>query len=290
MSTAEQVPSIPGSQPEMLDRILEYRPEESKDYIGLEPVFGLHEHLEQELIHQDDYLERGVAASDLAGLYRDELVVDEQGLPRVQRSALALSRLYLSNVGALGYLREYIVATKWLHRKTPEVQASKIYYLDARKRLQDDVDGYFKQFERVVTPVANQTLLDVSNLARLLISKNKWVDASTDTNTHQFIGSILSERLVMLSLQRNVHPDARYGTPEEDSSPIKADVVVPFSDQDMHVQVKMKWKEPTQLGINPKRKRMHVTVPMHIIRSGLTQGESKQLKRAVNERLEEQAA
>jgi hypothetical protein len=225
----------------------------------------------------------------MAEYYHDELDIDEQDLSREQRSNLALSRLYLSNISSLGNLRRLTQARHWLHKKDPAFQESKAKYLEARKVAQDDVDSFFRQFEHVSPSVRNETLIDVANMARLLVSNNEWVSAETDTHTHQFIGSILSERLVKVSLQRYVHPEARYGTAEEDSSPTKADVVLPLPQGDVHVQVKMKWMEPTEMEIKPKRKRMHVIVPMHVIRGGLTKIEHRQLKSSVRERLAELA-
>ncbi|HEX5394768.1 MAG TPA: hypothetical protein VFW52_00170 [Candidatus Saccharimonadales bacterium] len=289
MPIAERLPANRPAQPEILGKILEYSIEETRDNIGLEPVYGLQDHLKYSLKDRHEWLNRGLTAANIAERYHSELITDEQHLTRQERSNLALSRLYLSNISALGHLRQLTHARFWLNKKDPAFQESKVSYLEARKVAQDDVDNYFRQFEHVAAPVRNETLIDVANMARLLVSNNEWVSAETDTYTHQFIGSILSERLVKVSLQKYVNPEARYGTAEEDSSPTKADVVLPLPQGDMHVQVKMKWMEPTEMEIKPKPKRMHVIVPMHAIRGGLTKVEHRRLKSSIRERLAELA-
>jgi hypothetical protein len=225
-----------------------------------------------------------------ADSYRSELDTVPEELSHDQESALVLSRLYLSTVSSIGHLGQFIHVKRWLSIGSPEAQERKRIYLAARKQFQGDVDGYFSHFAYETSANVNEALQDTVNMAYLLVRGRNWVSAATDTYNHIFLGSVLSERAVMVSLRQHVNAGARYGTAEEDSSPTKADVVLPLPQGDMHVQVKMKWMEPTALDIRPNKKPLHVIVPMHVIRSGLTEEEDEKLAVSVMAAAERKAA
>jgi hypothetical protein len=75
----------------------------------------------------------------------------------------------------------------------------------------------------------------------------------------------------------------RYGTPEEDVSPTKADVVWPRPSGDVHVQVKMRWTKPTELKIKPKKKPPHVIVPLESLRTDLRLAEHKKVAEIITD-------
>lgn len=276
-------------RPEVIELLLnhEYRFEQG---IYIDALYGLHDHMKTRLKGYTDRYDRTSWAARYADQYRDDLDIDDQDFTYEQQSALALSRLYLSSVSSLGHLGQFIYTNRWMRRKAPETKDAKIVYLAARKQFQEDVDSYFDHFIDEPLENVNEVLQDTVNMGRLLVNNQRWINSIGATYNHVFLGSVLSERAVMLSLQENVHPDARYGTAEEDSSPTKADVVLPLPQGDMHVQVKMKWQHPTELNIRPNKKPMNVIVPMHIIRGGLTSAEHMKLAISVTEVADKLAA
>jgi len=239
-----------------------------------ESVAGLKDYIQTLLGGQRNRYRRGGVAADYAAAFHHELEIDEAGLSVQQRSALMLARLYLSNVGSLGKLDQFITTNRLYGRKSARAENAKVDYLAARKVLQDDIDRYFDHFEDECDELLLlETLMDVGNMARLTLSERPWINAEGDTYTHIFVGSILSERLVKVSLAENVHPETRYGTEEEDKSPTKADVVFPIRGGDMYVQVKMRWKKKVDLKVQPRKQPPHVVVPMQSIRASLTEEE-----------------
>lgn len=267
------------NQPEIVDLLLENSPQRGR-HVYLDAIYGLHEHM-FELLARTDYHDRNRLAVLYSEQFREELEIDEAELTPDQQATLALSRVYLSAVNSTAHLRQLMYTKRWFKRKAPETQEAKNQYLEARKRFQDDVDVYYEQFAEEHPQSVNDALYDLTGMARLAASNQRWVNAEADSHNHVFLGSVLSERVVRVSLQENVHPGARYGTAEEDRSPTKADVVLPLSEGDLHVQVKMKWMEPTKLDTRPQKKPFHAIVPMHVIRGALTKREGRKLARSV---------
>jgi hypothetical protein len=268
--------------PEILDVLLANNegPEPEPD---ADSVAGLKDYMQALLEGQRNRYRRGGIAADYAAGFHDELDIDEAGLGGQQRTALMLARLYLSNVGSLGKLDQFIMTNRRNGRKSASAVDAKVEYLAARKVLQDDIDRYFERFEGECEELKLlETLMDVGNMARLTLSERPWINAEGDTYTHIFVGSILSERLVKVSLAENVHPEARYGTEEEDKSPTKADVVFPIQGGDMYVQVKMKWKKKIDLKVQPKKKPPHVVVPMQSIRARLSDEEHARIAEIIS--------
>lgn len=291
MSVAEQIPQgMNRPVPEVLDVLLDIPIATKEGILNLRPVTALHEHLGHALGGQTDWEARRSVAIDYSQYLHDELSVDQDGLNYHQRVNLSTSKLYLSNVAALGRLGEFLNTMRWTGKKSQESDDSKTVYLEARKVVQDDIDSYYDQIVGLSPDAASEGLVDIANLARLLNSGKEFVNHRMYSLTHVFIGSILSERLVMVSLQDNVDPAVRYGTAEEDRSPTKADVVLPTDNGDLYVQVKMKWKRPTDLRIKPKKKPMHVIVPMRSLRGSLSSDESRMLAQSVREKSAELAA
>ncbi|MBX4201887.1 hypothetical protein KW803_03275 [Candidatus Saccharibacteria bacterium] len=277
---------------EILDSLLNIPIDESLPRYNLNPVFALHDHLKHALSNHYDWTERRRAGASYADSLHEELEVDEtdMDLSYQLRANLVMARLYLSNVSALGYLGNFVNTKRLMTNSAPETKRSKEAFLESRKVLQDDVDYFYNNFAGAPNNLLMEALLDTANLARLLMHDREWVNTVTHDYTHQFIGSILSERLVKVSLQNHGYPDARYGTADEDSSPIMADIVLPNDAGDLHVQVKMKWTKPTDMQIMPERKPMHVVVPMHNMRDSLTKGEQKRLAKSVTQLNQKTAA
>lgn len=246
-------------------------------------IFGLKDELSPLLKRYREKYEKNSAAADYAGYYREELLgFPSDGLTQDQEAALMVAQVYLSSLESLGQLGKFIETGKWTGQKSQASQEAKVTYLAARKKFQDDVDDYFDHFAAVSSESLYQTLVDTINLARLTISGKQFVDAETDNHTHVFLGSVLSERAVKASLQKSVHPGARYGTEDEDKSPTKADIVFPIRGGDMYVQVKMKWTKPTQLKVQPKKTPPHVIVPMQYIRGYLTGQETAKVAEIIS--------
>jgi len=264
---------LPKQPAEVRDVLLD-RSDESAERPSLTNVAGLKDYMQSLLEGQRNRYRRGGIAADYAADFHAELDIDEAELSEQQSSTLMMARLYLSNVGSLGKLDQFIVTGRNYGRKSAEFEAAKVDYLAARKVLQDDIDRYFDHFEGKYEEIQLlESLMDIGNMARLTLNEHLWINAEGDTHTHIFLGSILSERLVKLSLKDNVHPQARYGTEEEDKSPTKADVVFPIKGGDMYVQVKMRWKRKTDLKVQPKKTPPHVIVPMQSMRANLTEDE-----------------
>jgi hypothetical protein len=256
---------------------------ENPDSLG--PVFLLRERMDSLLAKYREKYARSHAAADYAGYYRDELEIDDVGLTNEQKSALTVSKVYLSALESLGQLGKFIEVNKWVGRKSQDAEDAKVVYLASRKRFQEDVDDYFKIFSQEPEGILSSTyiaLQDTVNLARLTLNRQRFVTAETDDHTHVFLGSVLSERAVMISLKKYVHRDTRYGTEDEDKSPTKADVVFPIKGGDMHVQVKMKWQKDIDMKIQPKKKPPHVVVPMKSIRGDLNPGEHARLAEIIS--------
>jgi hypothetical protein len=220
--------------------------------------------------------------------YHEELDIDEQDLTRDQCSNLVLARLYFSSLSSLGQLGLFIETNRWMGIKSPEAEAAKVRYLAARKVYQDDVDTYFEQFENEPEEILLDVLTDISNLARLTVGSQEFINAATDDHTHVFVGSVLSERLVKISMQEFIDPRVRYGDENEDKSPTKADVVWPRPTGDVYVQVKMKWTKPTNLKVQPKKKPPHVTIPLQSLRTDLTEDEHAKIAEIITDAAERQ--
>lgn len=261
------------AQPEILDVLLA-KSEGSRYSPDASSIFDLKEYTKWLLAGQRNYKQRIGIASQYAASFHNELDIDEAKLTEEQQVTLSLARVYLSSVGSLAKLGQFIAIGKQAGRKSKGAEAAKVEYLAARKVLQDDIDRYFEYFgEEASELVLLETLMDIGNMARLTLSEREVIDAQGDTNTFVFIGSILSERLVKVSLQKNVHPAARYGTEEEDKSPTKADAAYPIPGGEMYVQVKMKWTKPTELKVQPKKAPPHIIVPLQSLRADLTRKE-----------------
>jgi hypothetical protein len=261
---------------------------ESGKALNFNAIHKLHNHLRYVVDGEIDVHDRVALLGDYASVYRQALYIPPSELDLCERSMQATSGLFLSNVAALAGLRMFIVDRFWAPKRMIDDRAKK-QYLEKRKIYQDDVDRYFDYFNGHVSPRdLEDNLLDIANSARLLVSRRDWVGAITNTNNHEFLGSVLSERVVKHSL-RSKFPETRYGTVEEDSSPTKADVVVPLGQSALHLQVKMRMNE-TDFKVHPDRTPMGVVVPMRVLRSSLTKPERNHLVKAVILKIEEIAA
>jgi hypothetical protein len=251
-------------------------------------IFRLQEHLKGLVGSEKDNYDRSTLLSHYAAAYRGALDIPHNQLTVGERSTKVTSGLFLSNVAALSELRVFIIDRFWTP-KTASNDSSKKRYLERRKVYQEDIDTYYDYFRDDMTVAQlDGNLLDIANAARLLVSRQEWAGAITDSNNHEFVGSVLSERVVKQSL-RNAYPETRYGTAEEDASPTKADVVVPLGRSALHLQVKMRINE-AEFTVHPDRTPMGVVVPMQTLRSQLTKPEHRQLLREVSKKAEDIAA
>ncbi len=281
---------LPGLPP-VLDLLLEPgRPGYREMY--LDAPCSLHEYMKGLLQGERDKYERNKAAAWYARNYHEELDIDSEGLDPDQQSSLILSRLYLSAVNAHATLGMFIDTGRWMGRKSEEFEQAKLTYLEARKYFQEDSDTYLDHFATESTTTLHEALMDTVNMARLLVRRRSLVDAESDTDTFVFIGSVMSERIVKIAMQRNGHADARYADEHEEVRPIRADVVAPKDDGDLHIQVKMKWKKPKpKLKLQPNKQPPHIIIPMKMIRSEPNKRERKKLRELVElKRLEKLGA
>jgi len=176
----------------------------------LDAACELQDYMRGLLLHEHDRYERNKAAAWYASNYHQELDVNPQGLSEDQQSALILSQLYLSAVGAHATLGMFIDTGRWMGRKSEEFEQAKLVYLEARKAFQKDADVFLDYFSGENTEAAQEALMDTVNMARLLVRRRIWVDAQSDTDTFVFVGSVLSERIVKIAMQRNCHAQTRY--------------------------------------------------------------------------------
>lgn len=260
--------------------------------IRLDSVLRVSEHLRAVVDQEEDFFERLTLLETCAEQYHDALDINPAKLNPGERSAQVTSSLFLSNIEALAALRYFVVDRYWSSvRRVANDDPAKMRYLEKRKVYQDDLDTFYNYFNGEVPLVAqDETLMEVANLSRLLVNRHEWVGAITNGHNHEFVGSVLSERVVKQSLRDHGFADTRYGTAEEDASPTKADVVVPLGDRALHLQVKMRWLEPTEFKTQPDRSPMGVVVPMHVIRGALTRPEHRELYRSVSRKADLLAA
>jgi hypothetical protein len=256
--------------------------------IDFSAIYRVQKHLKS-LVNEDyDSYSRSAVLGEYASRYRSALEISPNVLTPGERSVQVTSGLFLSNVAALAALRTFVIDRFWTPKMINDDRPKKLY-LEKRKVYQEDIDSYYDYFNGDLPPdELDDSLMDIAHTARLLVSRKDWVGAITTTNNHEFVGSVLSERVVKQSL-RNKFPETRYGTAEEDASPTKADVVVPLGQLALHLQVKMKMTA-SEFRILPDRTPMGVVVPMPNVRSRLTKPERNQLVKAVSEKAEELAA
>lgn len=257
--------------PEIVDNLLARPLVESP--LETTAIVDLKEFMKGLISAKRDKQGRNGLAAYYGDLYHNDLDIDEEELTTDEVSKLILARLYFSSLSSLGHLGSFIDTNRWAGRKSEEAEEAKTRYLAARKVYQDDVDHYFEHFSGEPDEILLDTLSDISNFARLTVSGKEFIDAKTDDHTHVFVGSVLSERLVKVSMQEFIDPNVRYGDENEDKSPTKADVVWPRPEGDMYIQVKMRWTKPIELKVQPKKKPPHVVVPLQKLRGDLTQEE-----------------
>lgn len=262
----------------MAEKLPMHTRESGNQNVFIEALDGLQDHMREILRDTTEYCERGEAAAQLAEKYHQELEEITQPSSYEELSTLVLARVYLDAISSLGRLRQFLYAKKNKHADSLD---RKSIYLTARKQFQEAVDSYFEHFDDESEETSHQVLREIVSSARLLVTNRKWADSLMNDHDHVFLGSVLSERMVAISLKEHVHPGARYGTATEDASPTKADVVLPFRQGDVHVQVKMRWMQPTRLKFHPNAQPPRVVVPMHNIRSDLTQAEDKKLASSI---------
>jgi hypothetical protein len=274
--------------PQIVDVLLD----QTQEGQGAHPahIIELKEYMKGLLESQKDKYYRNKMAAYYGEHYRGELDISTEGLTYGQQSNLVLAKLYFSSLSSLGELGMFIDTNRWMGNKAPEAETAKVEYLAARKVYQDDVDKFFEHFEDEPDETLLDVLKDVSNLARLTVNQREFLDAATDDHTHVFVGSVLSERLVKISMQEFIDPATRYGDENEDRSPTQADVVWPRPVGDVHVQVKMRWTKPTELKVKLKKKPKptHVILPMQYLRSGLTPEEHAKVTTIISEVAERQ--
>lgn len=251
------------------------------DYVTA--IFGLRQHMSGLIGRYKDQHDRNKTAIDYACYYRDELRTDTpDDLTYDEQSSLMVAQVYLSALETLGQLGIFIETGRWTGRKSEDFADAKLDYLASRKKFQDDVDEYIDHFAEEPSEILYPNLIDTVNLARLTLKRRPFVTAEIDDHTHEFLGSVLSERAVMVSLRQHVHPETRYGTEEEDRSPTKADVVFPIPKGDMYVQVKMRWKKESDLKVQPKKQPPHVVMPMTYLRAHLTAEEDAKVAEIIS--------
>jgi len=251
-------------------------------------IHRIQEHLRVLAEGERENYDRSALLSHYASQYRSVLNIPPSQLSVGERSAQVTTGLFLSNVAALAELRMFIIDRFWTP-KLASSDSSKKLYLEKRKVYQEDIDTYYDYFhDDLSVQQMDDGLMDIANVSRLLVARQEWVGAITDSNNHEFVGSVLSERVVKQGL-RNMFPQTRYGTAEEDASPTKADVVVPLGQSALHLQVKMRMSD-TEFRVHPDRTPMGVLVPMPRLRSQLTKREHRQLLREVSRKAEDIAA
>jgi hypothetical protein len=291
--TQEQYVSAPSSadflyQDDAIRDFLFDQASSSEKSFNFDAVYRVRENLKALVSEEPDAYERATLLGKYASQYRNALNVPPVELTPGERSVQVTSGLFLSNVSSLAAMRLFIVDRFWAPNRRVD-DRSKMLYLEKRKVYQEDVDKYYNYFrDDLSTEELDTRLIDIANSARLLVSRRDWVSAITDTNNHEFVGSVLSERVVKQSLKTKF-PQTRYGTAEEDASPTKADVVVPLGQSALHLQVKMKMTE-SEFKIRPEQSPMGVLVPMQVLRSQLTKAEQRQLVKAVSVKVGELAA
>lgn len=250
----------------------------------VDTVLELNEYFKGLLSNEHDKHYRNANAAYYADFYREQLDIDDRNLSYEQYSALIASRLYLSALSSLGHLGLFIETGKALGGKSPEFEDAKLDYLAARKVYQDDVDAFLDHFcEEADDKTLIAVLMDISNMTRLTMKEREFIDAKMDDDSHVFVGSVLSERLVKISMQEFIDPGVRYGDEDEDRSPTRADVVWPRDDGDVYVQVKMRWTKPINLKVQPKKKPPHVIVPLQSLRGDLTLQEHEKVTQIITD-------
>jgi hypothetical protein len=240
---------------------------------------------------QKGLYEGNIAAAWYAERYREELDISSNDLNYDQESALVLSQLYLSSVSANSRLRLFMFTSRWTGRGSPDAQRAKQDFLKARKFMQNDLDAYLDHFETESAESKYEVLTDTMNMARLVTMPERFVDADFYTNTHIFIGSVLSERMVKVAIEEMEEEEARYADEYEEVSPFGADVISnDIHGNPMHLQVKMRWRTPDKLRIKQQQTPPWIVVPMESLRDRLDIKEASKLRRFIRRERRRRAA
>lgn len=268
------------TETKIIDRLTEAAT--TDEGIHLDPVRATKEELNKLLNHQPSLYDRNKAAIYYADLYRRE--IEAALLDAEQQRAAVVNKVFLSSVGSTAQLRRFITAGFILGDKDSYTAARKRIYLEARKQFQADVDGFFDYFSHEPAATRGESLREIVTMSRELVS-GKRKDIASAMYVHHFLGSVLSERAVKVSLQKNVHEKTRYGTAEEDRRPYMADIVVPMPEGNMPLQVKMRTVEDARFVVRPLRKVPHVFMPMPMpeLRAELTSEEHETLALSILE-------